>query len=199
MQDEMASLDNFGTIFLILHYDLSHDQRPHWGPRLLAIPSRPLQRVETSWGSTHSRLASSVLFGGLLPYAEPAVHNWCHRVRYPGRKGCQSCIFRCQAARAGQGCSVVCRAHTRVEIVAGGFHESPSFVADNQRVMADRSSLESCLLRAESPAAVSPLGTETGGGVTTRVVARRLNEGRLPSKKRQQSGRRKIFFSPFRC
>lgn len=52
-------------------------------------------------------------------------------------------------------------------------------------------------LRAKISTAVSPLGTEMGGGVTSRVVTRRLNEDRFPSKKRQQSGRRKMsFFRP---
>ncbi|KAK1470464.1 hypothetical protein CCUS01_17432 [Colletotrichum cuscutae] len=115
---EMASLDNFGTIFLILRYDLSHDQRPNWEPRLLA----------TSWGSTHSRLASSVLFGDSLSYAEPAAQNWV-------------------ANRASF-------ALTR-----------PSF--KQSRTLP---------LRAVSPAAV----------VTTGVITRRLNEGRLPGRRKME-------------
>ncbi|OHE96450.1 hypothetical protein CORC01_08213 [Colletotrichum orchidophilum] len=67
MQDKKVPLDDFCTLFLLLRYDLSHDQRPHWGPHLLATPSRPPQRVETSWGSTRSRLASSALSMACFP------------------------------------------------------------------------------------------------------------------------------------
>ncbi|KAK1717549.1 hypothetical protein BDP67DRAFT_222486 [Colletotrichum lupini] len=197
MQDEMASLDNFGTIFLILRYDLSHDQRPHWEPRLLAIPSRPPQRVETSWGSTHSRLASSVLFGGLLSYAEPAAHNWCHRVRYiqAGRVANRA-SFGAKPQEPGRAAASSAEPSPGLRLVLVGFMRA--FICRRQPSHDGGQKQSRTLpLRVVSPAAVGPLGTETGGGVTTGVITRRLNEGRLPSKKRQQSGRRKMsFFSP---
>ncbi|UQC83160.1 uncharacterized protein CLUP02_08654 [Colletotrichum lupini] len=195
MQDEMASLDNFGTIFLILRYDLSHDQRPHWEPRLLAIPSRPPQRVETSWGSTHSRLASSVLFGGLLSYAEPAAHNWCHRVRYiqAGRVANRA-SFGAKPQEPGRAAASSAEPSPGLRLVLVGF--MGAFICRRQPSHDGGQKQSRTLpLRAVSPAAVSPLGTETGGGVTTGVITRRLNEGRLPSKKRQQSGRRKMEWS----
>ncbi|KAK1533836.1 hypothetical protein CPAR01_10544 [Colletotrichum paranaense] len=194
MQDEMASLDNFGTIFLILRYDLSHDQRPHWEPRLLAIPSRPPQRVETSWGSTHSRLASSVLFGGLLSYAEPAAHDWCHRVRYiqAGRVANRA-SFGAKPQEPGRAAASSAEPSPGLRLVLVGFMRA--FICRRQPSHDGGQKQSRTLpLRAVSPAAVSPLGTETGGGFTTGVITRRLNEDRLPSKKRQQSGRRKMSF-----